>query len=317
VVHFALIVWDYNFFSKMARKIRINLSKLFKAIIWTAFIGFLIYVVFLFIKNPKHDVADIIFALIIANLGLMFFVYLLINAINMVIYPNIDKLVREKDFIKLNRALKYDDSDIRGRAAEALREIGDTGVGKHLAENSDDKVEGILLGIALVPIGLPIVLLVALFALIVWGYEFLSKLARKISINLSRVLKAAVSAVIIGAGVYAVYLVDKSPRTNLGGVITDAIPLLIVVIVLGWFLIKSLKMVIYPNVNKLAVKKDVRGLIRALRNDDWGIRGQAAEALREIGDPRASKYLAKYDSELAEMSDDSWMYKSRPSGMYF
>jgi hypothetical protein len=296
---------------------RLNFSKAIKAVIWTAFIGLFIFFVFLFIKNPKHDVGDIILVLIIANLIMMFLVYLLINATKMVLYPNIDELVRKKDIIKLNRASKYDDSDIRDRATKALKEFGDTGVVKQLAENSDNTIEHILLGIALVPVGLPIALLIGLFALIVCGYEFLSKQARKISINLSRVFKTAVSAAIIGSCVYAVYLVDKSPRTNLGELIVVAIPLLIIVIVLGWFLVKSLRMVIYPNVNKLAVKKNVRGLIRALRNDDWGIRGQAAKALREIGDPRASKYLAKYDSELAEMEDDSWMYKSRPSGMYF
>jgi HEAT repeat protein len=296
---------------------RINFSKLYQAVMWLVAMGVLIYLVFLYIRNPKHDVADIIFILIIANLLLMFFIHLFMKAVNMIIYPNIDKLARKKDINKLKRALTYNDADIRSRAAESIKVINGVEAGKYLAETSESKVDKILLGIAFAPICLFPVLLLLLFILIFWGYNFISKLARKISINMSKVLKAIIAAAIIDGCVYAVYLLDKSPRSSLGGVIGVSIPLFIFLIICGWFLIHALKMIIYPNVSKLASKKDVRGLIRALRYDDWEIKGQAAEALREIGDPRASKYLAKYDSELAEMSDDSWMYKSRPSGMYF
>lgn len=46
-----------------------------------------------------------------------------------------------------------------------------------------------------------------------------------------------------------------------------------------------------PNVKKLTQRKDVEGLIKALTDKDWGVRGEAAEALGEIKDARAVEPL--------------------------
>jgi len=46
-----------------------------------------------------------------------------------------------------------------------------------------------------------------------------------------------------------------------------------------------------PNVEKLEKKKNVKGLIKALRHEDVHVRWSAAEALGEIGDARAVEPL--------------------------
>jgi len=46
-----------------------------------------------------------------------------------------------------------------------------------------------------------------------------------------------------------------------------------------------------PNVKKLAEKKDVNDLIKALENNDNNVRRKAAEALKEIGDPKTVEPL--------------------------
>jgi HEAT repeat protein len=47
-----------------------------------------------------------------------------------------------------------------------------------------------------------------------------------------------------------------------------------------------------PNVGKLKAKRNIKGLINALGyKKDWGIRRDAAEALRQIGDARAVEPL--------------------------
>ena len=48
-----------------------------------------------------------------------------------------------------------------------------------------------------------------------------------------------------------------------------------------------------PNVIKLAAKKDIEGLIKALKDKDSDVREEAAEALGEIGDDRAVEPLTK------------------------
>ena len=48
-----------------------------------------------------------------------------------------------------------------------------------------------------------------------------------------------------------------------------------------------------PNVEKMKEKKDVKGLIKALRSESDYVRGNAAEALGEIGDARAVKPLTQ------------------------
>lgn len=44
-------------------------------------------------------------------------------------------------------------------------------------------------------------------------------------------------------------------------------------------------------VEKMKAKRDVEGLIKALKDEDWNVREAAASALGEIGDKRAVKPL--------------------------
>ena len=46
-----------------------------------------------------------------------------------------------------------------------------------------------------------------------------------------------------------------------------------------------------PNVEKMEANKDVKGLIKALRHEEWDIRRAAIYALGEIGDAQAVEGL--------------------------
>ena len=46
-----------------------------------------------------------------------------------------------------------------------------------------------------------------------------------------------------------------------------------------------------PNIEELKARRDVEGLIRALKDSDWLVRARAAEALGKIGDSRAVEPL--------------------------
>ena len=48
-----------------------------------------------------------------------------------------------------------------------------------------------------------------------------------------------------------------------------------------------------PNIEKLKARRDVKGLIKALRDKDWKIGQQAAQALGELRDPRAVDALTQ------------------------
>jgi HEAT repeat protein len=56
--------------------------------------------------------------------------------------------------------------------------------------------------------------------------------------------------------------------------------------------------------------------IRALKYEDRGIRREAAEALKDIGDERATKALEEYYDELA-VEEDLEYNNGRPSCLYF
>jgi len=53
-----------------------------------------------------------------------------------------------------------------------------------------------------------------------------------------------------------------------------------------------------PNIEKMKIKKDTEGLIKALSNKDYGIKIEAAEALGEIGDKKAIDALVKFIDEI-------------------
>jgi len=59
-----------------------------------------------------------------------------------------------------------------------------------------------------------------------------------------------------------------------------------------------------PNVRRMLKKRDVNGLIRAVNDEERGIRLAAIEALGEIGDPRAVEPL------IASLQDGSWGVRS-------
>lgn len=59
-----------------------------------------------------------------------------------------------------------------------------------------------------------------------------------------------------------------------------------------------------PNVEKMMRKRDVEGLIKALKYDDPKVRYDAAKALGELGDPRAVEPLI---FALADKSSDIWI----------
>ena len=54
------------------------------------------------------------------------------------------------------------------------------------------------------------------------------------------------------------------------------------------------------NIEKLKERRDVEGLIRALKDSDWGVRWRAAEALGKIGDRRAVEPLIEALEDIYE-----------------
>ena len=60
-----------------------------------------------------------------------------------------------------------------------------------------------------------------------------------------------------------------------------------------------------PNVERLQEKKNVKGLIKALRHKDRRVRSEAAEALGEIGDKRAVEPL------IQALKDEYWDVRLR------
>ena len=62
-----------------------------------------------------------------------------------------------------------------------------------------------------------------------------------------------------------------------------------------------------PDVEKLKENKDVEGLIKALKNRDWGVRGEAVAALGKIGDSRAVEPL------IRALKDEEWLVRDRAS----
>ena len=63
-------------------------------------------------------------------------------------------------------------------------------------------------------------------------------------------------------------------------------------------------MLFKPNIEALKKRKNIEGLIKALRNRDTFVQVDAAKALSEMGDPRAVEPLIKaleYDIELQGM----------------
>lgn len=59
-----------------------------------------------------------------------------------------------------------------------------------------------------------------------------------------------------------------------------------------------------PNVKRMLKKRDVKGLIRAVNDEERGIRLAAIEALGQIGDLQAVEPL------IAALQDDSWGVRS-------
>lgn len=49
-----------------------------------------------------------------------------------------------------------------------------------------------------------------------------------------------------------------------------------------------------PNIEKMKAKRDVEGLLKALKDERWGVRQEAVRALGKIGDARAIVTLLEY-----------------------
>ena len=58
---------------------------------------------------------------------------------------------------------------------------------------------------------------------------------------------------------------------------------------MGWFESKKVKV----DVKRMEAEKDVDGLLKALGDEDWNVRGTTAEALGKIADVRAVEPLIK------------------------
>jgi len=58
--------------------------------------------------------------------------------------------------------------------------------------------------------------------------------------------------------------------------------------------VDSLEREFNPDIDDLEKQKDVEGLIRALKNEDYLIRKEAARSLKKVGDERQSNLLLKH-----------------------
>jgi hypothetical protein len=67
-------------------------------------------------------------------------------------------------------------------------------------------------------------------------------------------------------------------------------------------------------VHRMVGRNDINGLILALEDKDWGLRDEAAKALRKIGGKRAIEPLARFDAEV-EAQEAAYFYRSRPGGL--
>jgi hypothetical protein len=171
----------------------------------------------------------------------------------------------------------------------------------------------VLAGILIVACTLMIGLFVLPFLIIGGGYVLMKKPLRKIYINLGALILTTIFTAMIGSGVFYIYIEATSPKkTSIGMVILS-----IFMMVMGFiYLLITITQVIYPNIEKLKKKHKVLALIRALEYDDWGVKGDAAKALEEIGDERAKEPLLKYYTIIAQNEADEYNMK-RPSGTYF
>jgi hypothetical protein len=187
-------------------------------------------------------------------------------------------------------------------------------------KNSGSIIEGIILGILTVPIWLPMILfgvLVVLALPVIRCYDFFDNIAKKVNINLSKLIKLGLSIAFLGACGYGIFFVVSKSINSIGTKIIPIFMILILILLAGYFgLIESMTMVRYPNIPELTRKKDVPKLMRALKYDDREVQRHAAEALEEIGDERARKPLQKYYADVAYMEDLEYN-KGRPSGLYF
>ena len=135
----------------------------------------------------------------------------------------------------------------------------------------------------------------------------IDKLGKKMSINVSKLVQLIICTALIGLTVLGlVMIIFRYPGW---------LPALILTLLFGFWLfllfyglVDAVSMVIRPNIPKMAGRKDVLGLISALEYDDWEVRCNAAAALREIGDDRASGPLKAHRAAVAHIRGLDYKY---------
>ena len=141
-------------------------------------------------------------------------------------------------------------------------------------------------------------IIIVLTALILWLpvqiYNKISILARRRDINISKLLASVFSIAFLGGCGYGFYAANFLSSETGGGVVFVNILISMMVLICGAWGWNSITEIKYPNIQKLERRKNIIGLIRALKYDDWSIQESAADALERIGDERANEPLKEY-----------------------